>query len=368
MTLLKVPRHLQPQPVGVPDGHDPEPLLGVVLLELGFTSLNPNFAATRTSGRWRSDRRGVDVDTAWALRHKRRHLPRVVRWRRGSCGVGFTPVPVGPSWVDTVNQDSVIGAKVSARAGAILDRVSRARARGVPARVLLVRGQRRSPYRRRCEVRPLRGSKRIRSETALIAGLLAALMGVAACTPNPPTPPRVRQTSRPPSPTTIDTPAPPGPGISQLSVIRCQNYVDQNPPPEAMGVIFGAVALPTKEGIPALQTAPTGETDPALRLFAKTGLRVRRGATVEIEVPKSARSQLAIGWGGAPSTPAWLVRLTCPPAPGPSGWFSYVGGYWLPKPACLPLIVRVGHQEQVVHIGLGTPCPGQRPPEGPSFT
>ena len=51
MTLLKVPRHLQPQPVGVPDGHDPEPLLGVVLLELGFTSLNPNFAATRTSGR-----------------------------------------------------------------------------------------------------------------------------------------------------------------------------------------------------------------------------------------------------------------------------------------------------------------------------
>lgn len=211
----------------------------------------------------------------------------------------------------------------------------------------------------------MRRSRRFRTEMAMVAGLLAALMGSVACTS---TPPRVQQTSRPPSPTT-DTASSPGPGISHLSVIRCQNYVDQHPPAAGdLEVILGAVALPTAPRFAALQTAPSGETDPALRLFAKTGLRVRRGATIEIEVPESARSQLAIGWGGAPSTPAWLVRITCPPAPGSSGWFSYVGGYWLPKPACLPLIVRVGHQEQVVHIGLGTPCPGQRPPEGPSFT
>ena len=173
----------------------------------------------------------------------------------------------------------------------------------------------------------------------------------------------------PSTPTSNDTVSPPpGAGISELSVLRCKNYIDRHPPAPDLEVIFGAVALPTTTTASALQTAPSGKSDPALRLFAKTGLVVKRGETIELEVPENVRSQLAIGWGGAPSTPTWLVRISCPRTAEQSGWFAYAGGYWLHKPACLPLIVRVGHRAQVVHLGLGTPCPGQRPPEGPSFT
>lgn len=209
-------------------------------------------------------------------------------------------------------------------------------------------------------------SGRLRSKMALTAGLLAVATGIAACTP---TPSRAQQTSGTPKPTQTDAaPSPVGPGISHLSVLPCQNYVDQDPPAADAEVILGAVALPTAPRAAALQTGPSGQTDPALRLFTKTGLVVKRGATIEIEVPERVRGRLAIGWRGAPSTPAWPVRITCPPVTGPPGWFSYVGGYWLPKPGCLPLIVRVGDREQVVHIGLGAPCPGQRRPEGPSIT
>ncbi len=130
---------------------------------------------------------------------------------------------------------------------------------------------------------------------------------------------------------------------------------------------MGTVALPTAPRAAALQTAPSGDSNPAIRLFAKTGLVVKAGAKIELEVPKNARAQFAIGWGGAPSTPAWLVRIDCPGDAARSGWHAYVGGYWLPKPACVPIIVRVDGQEQLVHLGLGTPCSGQRPPEGPSF-
>jgi hypothetical protein len=69
----------------------------------------------------------------------------------------------------------------------------------------------------------------------------------------------------------------------------------------------------------------------------------------------------------------WWIRGTGlagpprPPAPGgKSSCFSYVDGYWLPKPACQPLIVRIGTHQAIVHIGLGTPCPGQKGPQGPS--
>ena len=47
-------------------------------------------------------------------------------------------------------------------------------------------------------------------------------------------------------------------------------------------------------------------------------------------------------------------------------WLAYAGGYWIDHPACVPIIVRTGGKQQTVHIGIGTPCPGQQPPQGPS--
>jgi len=152
-----------------------------------------------------------------------------------------------------------------------------------------------------------------------------------------------------------------------LSVINCNDYINQDPPPPDMTVIGGIVALPAAPTYAALQTSLSGDAvDPAQRLFAKTGLSVKRGQPIEIEIPEADRSRLAIGWGGQTRTSAVGVRIDCPLEAGKDSWFSYVGGYWLPKPACLPLIVRAGTHEEIVHVGLGTPCPGQKGPQGPS--
>ena len=125
-------------------------------------------------------------------------------------------------------------------------------------------------------------------------------------------------------------------------------------------VVLGVVALPTSPGYSALQTSLSGNGP--RRLFAKTGLVIRPGTTFELMVPAPFTSRLSIGW----STPSNRVIVRNCASPGRSGWLTYVGGYWIDHPACVPIIVRAGNRQQQVHIGLGTACPGQRSPQGPS--
>jgi hypothetical protein len=125
-------------------------------------------------------------------------------------------------------------------------------------------------------------------------------------------------------------------------------------------VVLGVVALPTSPGYPALGTSLSGDGSGPLRLFAKTGLVIRAGTTFELIVP----SRFSIAWG-APGTPSHRVLVrNCGSAGG--GWLDYAGGYWIDHPACVPVIVRSDGKQQLVHIGVGTACPGQRPPQGPS--
>lgn len=156
--------------------------------------------------------------------------------------------------------------------------------------------------------------------------------------------------------TTASTPA-------ATSVLTCGSYIDTRPAPASFEIVLGVVALPISPSHPALQTSLTGDGNGPLRLFAKTGLIIRSRTAFELIVPNQVADHLRIGWGGAPSTPTDRVVIpNCAPAAG-SGWLAYVGGYWIDYPACVPLIVKVGAREQQVHIGLGTPCPGQ-PPAG----
>jgi hypothetical protein len=127
-------------------------------------------------------------------------------------------------------------------------------------------------------------------------------------------------------------------------------------------VVLGVVALPISPGYPALQTSLSGDGHGALRLFAKTGLFFRPGATFELIVPAGFTSRLSIGWG----TPSHRVVVRNCANPGGGGWLALVGGYWIDYPACVPIIVRAGGKQQQVHIGVGKACPGQRPPQGPS--
>jgi hypothetical protein len=148
------------------------------------------------------------------------------------------------------------------------------------------------------------------------------------------------------------------------SALACGNYIDANASAAPLQVVLGVVALPASPRYPALGTSLSGEGDQALRLFAKTGLVIKPGTTFELIVPAPFAHRLSIGWG-LPGMPSHRVVVNSCPNPG-GKWLAYAGGYWIDHPACVPIIVRAGGKQQTVHIGIGTPCPGQQPPQGPS--
>jgi hypothetical protein len=148
------------------------------------------------------------------------------------------------------------------------------------------------------------------------------------------------------------------------SELDCGTFIGSNARVAPMKVVLGAVALPASPGYPALQTSLSGDGHGPLRLFAKTGLLIRPGTTFDLIVPTRFTSRLSIGWG-APGTPSHRVTVGDCASKG-GGWLAYAGGYWIDHPACVPIIVRAGGKQQLVHIGVGMACPGQRPPQGPS--
>jgi hypothetical protein len=131
-------------------------------------------------------------------------------------------------------------------------------------------------------------------------------------------------------------------------------------------VVLGVVALPTSETMgTALQTSPSGESDTNARLFAKQGLDVKTGADLEIVVPDEVANGFSIGWG----SPVRRTRhLVVDPCESSSPWLAWAGGYWVRQVGCMPLVVRSRGREQRVLIGVGAPCPGQRPPPQPTQT
>lgn len=165
----------------------------------------------------------------------------------------------------------------------------------------------------------------------------------------------------PPKPATPSTLTASTPVAGKL---RCGNPIDTHAPPAGFEVVLGVVALPSSPSHPALQTIHTGEGHGPRRLFAKTGLIIRSRTTFELIVPAQVADHMSIGWGGAPATPGHRVVVSNCTTTADSRWLAYAGGYWIDRPACVPLIVKVGTRQQQVRIGLGAPCPGQQPPQG----
>lgn len=149
------------------------------------------------------------------------------------------------------------------------------------------------------------------------------------------------------------------------AALDCGSFIGANVRAAPLQVVLGVVALPASPGSPALQTSLSGDGNGPLRLFAKAGLVIRPGSTFELIVPARFASRLRIGWG-APGTPSHRVLVGDCAGTGGGGWLAYAGGYWVGHPACVPVIVRAGGRQQQVDIGVGTACPGQRPPQGPS--
>lgn len=195
----------------------------------------------------------------------------------------------------------------------------------------------------------------------LVAIVTAALL--TACTSAGPRAPTISgDASLQPASAPVGTASAP----AAASALNCGNFIDTKPPPANFQIVLGVVALPTSPAYPALQTGLTGNGNGPLRLFAKTGLVIKGGTTFELIVPAEVADHLSIGWGGGLSTPSHrFVVSNCAPADS-GGWLSYPGGYWIDHPACVPLVVKTGDHQQQVHIGIGTSCPGQQPPQGPT--
>jgi hypothetical protein len=192
----------------------------------------------------------------------------------------------------------------------------------------------------------------------MIAMLLAACTGGAGSSSTGTTGPGARSghTSTRPDGRSASSATP-----ADESVLECGSYIDDNAHVAPLQVVLGVVALPVSPGYPALQTSLANGP---LRLFAKTGLVIRPGTTFELIVPAPFTSRLSIGWGT--ERPGRRVVVSNCASPGGGGWLAYAGGYWIDHPACVPIIVRADGRQQQVHIGVGTACPGQRPPQGPS--
>jgi hypothetical protein len=146
--------------------------------------------------------------------------------------------------------------------------------------------------------------------------------------------------------------------LARATLVRCDTAIGAADTPEGRSVVLGRAALSTHR---ALQANHSGSGIPVTRFFAKDGLLVRGSARFDLIVPAAWRKRLRIAWGGAEPTTHLRVPGCRASTPGQQ-WLVFAGGYSVPRPACVPLIVKNAHAARTVHIGVGASCPGQGPP------
>lgn len=222
-----------------------------------------------------------------------------------------------------------------------------------------------TPNRRSADERARVLDERMGSRFAIGAAATVGLLGLTSCMTNPRSEPSGASSHGSLSPSSSVVSGSSG-AVQRLD---CNDYIGAHPPVPGLQVVLGVVALPTSAaGGTALQTSRTGEGPSGPRLYAKTGLLVRARTDFQIVVPPGSGGRLGIGWGSS-ATPAKAVVVShCPRAHLPVKWIAFAGGYWLDHPACVALRVQTAQRTKTVHIGLGAPCPGQRPPPQPTHS
>jgi hypothetical protein len=146
--------------------------------------------------------------------------------------------------------------------------------------------------------------------------------------------------------------------------LNCAGPIDQLPqPPHPSSIVGGAVALETsRSSTSAAQTSLTQFDDPARRLFSKAFLAIRTDAVSELIVPDRWLGHLAFQW----NSPEPTTHLRIGPCPGAAEWMIFPGGYLVSEVGCYDFVVRSGGTDETVQVGIGAPCEGQNPPDGPT--
>jgi hypothetical protein len=109
--------------------------------------------------------------------------------------------------------------------------------------------------------------------------------------------------------------------------------------------IFASVTLPRRD---LIQIA---RVDGPWRYWRKAGVLVRASTRVTISIPRTWRRRAAISWGdsGVVSSLRFAPCST-------HRWNAYAGGFYVRRPACVPLTIAVGRRVDLVHVGIGTHC------------
>ncbi|WP_433318082.1 hypothetical protein ACQP0U_10975 [Micromonospora sp. CA-269861] len=175
-------------------------------------------------------------------------------------------------------------------------------------------------------------------------GLLCLTVTLSACTPaGGPRQHTTPQADRAAPSTGASVGGPPcTPSVDTLSAL-----------PAGYRLVGNDVAVPDA---PVLSAQESGEADPAARLFAKWGLVVRAGKVVDLRAAPGWQDRARLGWGGTGTPAATVTVHACGPEGGQARWMAFVGGTWVARAACVPLIVTSNGQEDRVNLGIGAPC------------
>jgi hypothetical protein len=140
-------------------------------------------------------------------------------------------------------------------------------------------------------------------------------------------------------------------------VVTCGDAINVTKTPRPGGrILFRRITLPP-EGLLLRPRAST--RNKPLPGYAKRGIAVRASRDpVELIVPTRWRSRFEIGWGENSSGPqeATAVRVLGCNAVAGNNWFSYPGGFYVSRPACVPLDIHVGRATTRIHLAIGIPC------------
>ena len=116
--------------------------------------------------------------------------------------------------------------------------------------------------------------------------------------------------------------------------------------PTVERVLFDSVAVPQRS---LLQVARAGGRLPYWR---KAGLLVRANTRdVTISVPLAWRTRVAITWGDSGVVSSLRVAACAT-----HRWNVYTGGFYVRRPACVPLDIRVDTRTTRVRFGIGRAC------------
>lgn len=191
---------------------------------------------------------------------------------------------------------------------------------------------------------------------------MAGVLVISACSSGPGADAPRRTPHHSPSPTGATDP---GAG-TRGARLDC-NAIGTEAPGGDVQIVLGRVAVPSPRAA-ALQASRDDDANrPVLTYFAKRGLGFKVGTSWELRVPAATQAHLRLGWGspGRPNTVVLPPASSCALSSS-TGWVWYPGGYLTDRPGCYPVVVVSGSQRKRVTIGVGAPCPGQRPPPAPT--